>query len=226
MDKLNDVVPYGVACGNHDLTDGKKKSYTSRKFVDYYGPHKFKTYPWYGGASPSGFSSYQTFSGGGYKFLALEVTVAAPKEEIEWAKKVMADHPDLPVILTTHQMLNPKGQLGKGTAASGPDRQTPAHVWEQLIEPSLQIFLVICGHYHGEAYITKKTKAVQPVHVVLQDYQNDPHGGDGWLRIFTFRPDENKVDVQTFSPTLKEYRTAPSSQFSFAVDFKRLAGQK
>ena len=24
MDKLNDVVPYGVACGNHDLMDGKK----------------------------------------------------------------------------------------------------------------------------------------------------------------------------------------------------------
>ena len=79
----------------------------------------------------------------------------------------MAEHPDLPVILTTHQMLNPKGQLGKGTAASGPDRQTPSHVWEQLIEPSPQIFLVICGHYHGESYITKKTQAVQPVHVVL-----------------------------------------------------------
>jgi predicted MPP superfamily phosphohydrolase len=133
MDKLKGAVPYGVACGNHDLLDGKKKSYTSQKFVDYYGPHNFKKYPWYGGASPSGFSSYQTFSGGGIKFLALEVTVAAPKEEIVWAKKVMGDHPDLPVILTTHQMLNPKGELGKGTAASGPTRQTPSHVWEQLI---------------------------------------------------------------------------------------------
>ena len=93
--------------------------------MDYYGPHKFKKYPWYGGASPSGFSSYQTFSGGGYKFLAMEVTVDAPKAEIEWAKKVMAEHPDLPVILTTHQMLNPKGQLGKGTAASGPIDRRP-----------------------------------------------------------------------------------------------------
>ena len=226
MDKLNDVVPYGVACGNHDLTDGKKKSYTSRKFVDYYGPHKFKKYPWYGGASPSGFSSYQTFSGGGYKFLALELAVAAPKEEIQWAKKVMAEHPDLPVILTTHQMLNPQGQLGKGTAASGPTRQTPSHVWEQLIEPSPQIFLVLCGHYHGESHITKKTAASQPVHVVLQDYQDEANGGNGWLRIFTFRPDANKVDVQTYSPSLKEYKKGPSSEFSFAVDFKRLVGQK
>ena len=118
----------------------------------------------------------------------------------------MAEHPDLPIILTTHQMLNPKAQFGKGTAASGPDRQTPAHVWEQLIDPSPQIFLVICGHYHGEAYITKKTKADQPVHLVLQDYQDGPNGGDGWLRIFTFRPEQNKIDVQTYSPSLKEYK--------------------
>ena len=224
MDKLNNVVPYGVAVGNHDLLDGKKKSYKSLKFLDYYGPQRFKKYPWYGGASPSGFSSYQTFSAGGMKFLALELTVAAPKSEIEWAKRVIAEHPDLPVILTTHQMLDPKARLGKGTAVSGPDRQTPAHVWEQMIEPSPQVFLVICGHYHGEACITKTTKAAQPVHVVLQDYQDEANGGNGWLRIFTFRPEQNKIDVQTYSPSLDEYKKRPGSEFNFAVDFKKLAG--
>jgi hypothetical protein len=226
MDQLNGVVAYGVACGNHDLRDGKKNSFTSTKFVDYYGPKRFEKYPWYGGASPSGFSSYQTFTGGGIDFLALELTVAAPKTEIEWARKVIADHPDLPVILTTHQMLTPRGQIGKGTAASGPGRQTPSQVWDELIEPSPQVFLVLCGHHNGEAYTAKKTMAAQPVHVVLQDYQKEPHGGDGWLRIFTFCPDENKVDVKTYSPTLKKYKTEPASQFSFDVDFKRLAGGK
>ena len=220
MDKLNNVVPYGVACGNHDLKDGKK-GYTSLKFLDYYGPQKFK-YPWYGGASPSGFSSYQTFSGGGMKFLALELTVAAPMDEIEWAKKVIAEHPRLPVILTTHQMLDPQGQIPKTKAAGGTGRQPPTKVWKQLVEPSSQIFLVICGHYHGESYITKQTKAAQPVHVVLQDYQDEKNGGNGWLRIFTFRPDANKIDVQTYSPSLKEYKKAASSEFSFPVDFKKL----
>lgn len=226
MDKLNGVVPYGVACGNHDLKDSKKGSYTSTKFVDFYGPQRFQEHPWYGGASPSGFSSYQTFTGGGIKFLAMELAVAAPKEEIDWAKTVIAGHPDLPVILTTHQMLAPGAKMGKGTAASGPGRQTPPQVWEQLVAPSPQIFLVLCGHYHGEAYATKETQAAQSVHVVLQDYQNEPHGGDGWLRVFTFLPDANRVDVQTYSPTLNEYKTGPSSKFSFAVDFKRLVAVK
>ena len=58
--------------------------------------------------------------------------------------------------------------------------------------------------------------------VVLQDYQEQPHGGDGWLRIFTFRPAADKIDVQTYSPTLHEYKTGPKSAFSFAVDFQKL----
>jgi hypothetical protein len=222
MDKLNGVVPYGVATGNHDLKDGKK-GYTCRKFVDYYGPQRFQKYPWYGGASESRCSSCQIFSGGGYKFLAVELDVNAPKAEVEWTKKVIAEHPDLPVILTTHQMLTTKAHIGKSNVVKGSGRQTPSEIWEQLVEPTPQIFLVICGHYHGEAYLTQTTKAAQPVHVVLQDYQDEkPNGGNGWLRIYTFRPEQNKIDVQTYSPFLKEYKRGPKSEFAFAVDFAKL----
>ena len=222
MDKLDGVVPYGVACGNHDLKDGKKGGNSSRKFIEYYGPQHFKKHSWYGGASESGFSSYQTFSGGGYKFIALELAVAAPKAEIAWAKKIIAANPGTPVILTTHQMIDPKAAMGSKPAVGGHDRQLPAQVWEQFVDPSPQIFLVLCGHYHGESHITKKTQADQAVHVVLQDYQDEHNGGDGWLRIFTFRPDQNRIDVQTYSPTLNQYRKRSQSQFSLAVDFKRL----
>lgn len=223
MNKLAGVVPYGITVGNHDLRDGKKDSYTSRKFLDYYGPQQFKKYPWYGGASESGFTSYQFFTGGGIKFLALSLTVSAPKPEINWAKQIIANNPGLPVIVTTHQMLTPKAELGKSLAVNTPGRQSPPEVWEQLVEPSPRIFMVICGHYHGEAHITKATASGQTVHVILQDYQKDPNGGNGWLRIYTFRPDQNRVDIQTYSPTLDQYRKEPSSEFSLPLDFKRLS---
>jgi hypothetical protein len=222
MDKLNGVVPYGMASGNHDLLDDQKGD-TSRKFVEYYGPQRFKKYPWYGGASESGFSSYQIFCGGGYKFLALELDVNARLPEVEWAKNVIAQHPTLPVILTTHQMLTSKAKISKGAVIKGPGRQTPQQIWERLVMPAPQIFLVLCGHYPGgEAYSAKQTRAAQPVHVVLQNYQEQRHGGNGWLRIFTFHPANNKIDVQTYSPTLHEYKKGPKSEFSLPLDFKKL----
>ena len=61
------------------------------------------------------------------------------------------------------------------------------------------------------------------MHVFLQDYQKEPNGGNGWLRIFTFRPEHDRIDIQTYLPTLDQYKKDPPSEFSLAVDFKRLA---
>ena len=35
-------------------------------------------------------------------------------------------------------------------------------------------------------------------------------------------PRTNKIDVQTYSPSLKEYKKEPKSEFSLAVDFTKL----
>jgi hypothetical protein len=49
------------------------------------------------------------------------------------------------------------------------------------------------------------------VQQVVQDYQDGPNGGDGWLRYFTFKPAEDRIFGYTFSPTrnggLGEYDT-------------------
>jgi hypothetical protein len=57
------------------------------------------------------------------------------------------------------------------------------------------------GHYHGEARRNDNNSCGEPVHQILADYQDDPNGGDGWLRMMTFRPELNQVDVITYSPT-------------------------
>lgn len=219
---LDEVVPYGIACGNHDLMDGKKINYSCQNFVEYYGPQHFKKYPWYGGASESGFSSWQKFSGGGQSFLILHLAVNAPRPEMEWAKKVLADHPTQPAILVTHQLLTPKAVLGKSLAAKEPGRQNPVEIWDQLIKPSPQIFMVLCGHYHGEAYLAKKNAAGHPVHLILQDYQRDKNGGNGWLRILNFKPDQKKAEVQTYSPSLNKYQRDADSEFSFDLHLERV----
>lgn len=220
---LDDVVPYGIACGNHDLMDGSKDGFACRNFVKYYGPEHFRKYPWYGGASESGFSSWQRFSGGGRTFLILHLAVNAPEPEIVWAEKVLAGHPRLPAILVTHQLLTPRAALGRSLAAKGPDRRTPVEIWERLIDRSPQIFMVLCGHYHGEAYLAKKGRPGHRVHLILQDYQKDKNGGNGWLRLLHFRPELKKVEVQTYSPSLDKYERDADSEFSFGLHLQQLA---
>ncbi|MGA1265915.1 MAG: hypothetical protein ACO32J_01910, partial [Phycisphaerales bacterium] len=58
-----------------------------------------------------------------------------------------------------------------------------------------------------------------PVHEILADYQDDPNGGDGWLRIMKFDTFAGTIDVDTFSPTLQAIRTADESDFTLSVDF-------
>ena len=74
-------------------------------------------------------------------------------------------------------------------------------MWTQLISPNCNIDFVLNGHYHGEARRNDNNSCGEPVHQILADYQDDPNGGDGWLRMMTFRPELNQVDVITYSPT-------------------------
>ncbi len=56
------------------------------------------------------------------------------------------------------------------------------------------------------------------MHQVVQDYQDGPNGGDGWLRYFTFKPAENTIYAYTYSPTrnggLGQFDTDAQSQFT------------
>ena len=222
MHQLDGVVPFGVAFGNHDIQDAKG-GFTGRKFLDSFGPERFKKYKWYGGASVSGRSSYQEFFGGGYRFLALALAVDPSAEEIAWARRVIAADPWAPVILTTHQFLTPQGEVAQDAFVQEPGALAPREIWDRLVKDSPQIFMVLCGHYHGEASLVKKNDAGQDVHIILQDYQNAENGGNGWLRIIGFHPDKGRIEFQTYSPTLKQFQKGPKSAFSFDFDFKRLS---
>ena len=55
--------------------------------------------------------------------------------------------------------------------------------------------MVLNGHYPGEGRRTDNNACGDPVHQVLSDYQERSNGGDGWLRIMTFTPAENRIDI-------------------------------
>ncbi|NLT59576.1 MAG: hypothetical protein GXX88_02985, partial [Candidatus Hydrogenedentes bacterium] len=38
-------------------------------------------------------------------------------------------------------------------------------------------------------------------------YQGEENGGNGWLQVLRFVPEENTIRVEAFSPTLNQVRT-------------------
>ena len=130
-------------------------------------------------------------------------------------------YPTRKAIIATHLFLRDDGQRG-GILNRTTDGTAATTVWNTLIVPNCNVFLVLNGHYPGEANRTDTTSTnaacpTRAVHQLESDYQSRPNGGDGWLRYMTFKPSENKIYVYTYSPKLLQFETDPNSQF--VLDF-------
>ena len=83
---------------------------------------------------------------------------------------------------------------------------------------------MLCGHAAEEAHRTVTNNAGEPVFEILANYQGRANGGDGWLRKMTFEPDENEIEVYTYSPTLDQFETDADSRFTLSLDFDERFG--
>ena len=76
---------------------------------------------------------------------------------IAWATSVIEAYPGLPTIISTHDYLSPTAERLSGgfldfTLVDPENHNTPEQLFQKLIVPNDQIFLVLCGHYHGQAF--------------------------------------------------------------------------
>lgn len=225
-------VPYIVCSGNHDMGYSPQHRKTSHsrqsRFSTYFNPTRFTGNPLY---KPH-FSSdkklhfyeqgktenYYLFLGaGGMKFLILTLEFKPRDEALAWANRVVAQHSDYRTIIVTHAYL--KGANGQRT---GPDDylvkgNSGQSIWEKFVSQHKNIFLVLSGHAM-EGLMTSKGKHQNTVHQVQADYWYwdipEIKAGSGFLRIMTFRPSANTIDVQTYSPVTDRFLTRPKSKFS------------
>ena len=203
---LADGMPYGVVCGNHDQgEDADHELY----FNQYFGVDRFAGRSYYGGHfGDDNTNNYQLFSASGLDFLVmhLEWREVGDPEAMDWADEVLADHPDRIAIVVSHYVLN----IGNNFAGLG---QT---IYEVLRHHD-NFALLLGGHLPGEGRRTDEFDG-STVHTMLANYQNLANGGDGWLRILQFSPDNNEIRVFTYSPTRDEFDTDDASQFVLNYD--------
>jgi sulfur carrier protein ThiS len=58
----------------------------------------------------------------------------------------------------------------------------------------------------------------------LTDYQIEPVGGNGWLRLYQFYPSQNEIRALTYSPYLNQYDTSTYGQFVLSLDMSITPG--
>lgn len=231
MDILDGQLPYSACLGNHDTHTMYEKYDGAAEFLYFFGPGRYSGYSWYGGSDRKGWSHYQIFEADGRQWLHLNLEFCPDDETLKWAQDVLDANPTLPAIYSTHAYISdaeedpndptsaPKwSTISNNTIASnGGEAQ-----WKHFIYNNDQIFLVLCGHHSGddgESLLIAPNAYGNDVIQVCQDYQKYDNGGNGWMRLFELDADNDVINVTTYSPTLNDYMTDETSQFSLSLDF-------
>ncbi|MEC0089234.1 S-layer homology domain-containing protein [Paenibacillus macquariensis] len=231
----NYSVPFGYLAGNHDVNESKwdDQRDPDENFMKFLQPSTYMAdIPGFQGVSDSGYCSYFIFEGAGKQYLALFLDWRTSDASIAWAQKVLKDHPGLPAMVFTHQLLNVE-EDGKTAFI------TPEHgqkLWDDLIKKNDQIFLAVNGHHHGSAHMIKKNNNGKDVLMMLVDFQGAYMGGNGWLPLLNFDMKKNEINVSTFSPWVTnipedertefdmERLTDVNNQFTVKMNFENRFG--
>jgi hypothetical protein len=196
-------LPHSVALGNHDFDTVSDKS-ASTRFEQFFGPQRYAGQSWFLGASPDDRNFAQVFTHSGQPFLHVALEWRASDSALAWAMEVLRAHPRVPTILSTHEHLQVGNPGPRSTGGQTPDSggdNSAVDVFEKLVEPFPQVFLVLSGHFHGNGRRTSVTRLGRTVHEVLADFQSDPNGGNGWMQLLRFHLDRAELTFETFSPT-------------------------
>ena len=90
-------------------------------------------------------------------------------------------------------------------------------MWWKLVRKYPNIHLVLSGHVvQGDGTGRRMDLGLNGnlVNQILSDYQSDPLGGGGYLRIMRISPSLNRVSVTSYSPYLDTFKTDDHNQFT------------
>jgi hypothetical protein len=166
-------------------------------------------------------------SAGPWLVIAIEF---GPRDAVlAWADRVAKRYPSTPALLVTHgyldsddrrydhrsaspQRWHPYLYLGEGAAGGTNDGE---EIWQKVVAPNRNIAFVLCGHDLGDGVgrLTSVRDDGSRVHQLLANYQTEPQGGLGYLRLMNFLPSQRRVTVQTYSPLLDRFKTDPANDF-------------
>jgi hypothetical protein len=242
--KLDNVVPYILCVGNHDIEISDDWYNDSRysQFNSWFAPNKnpltenllVEMFTNASGVKTMENALYQFTSPHGVQFLICSLEFNPRNVVVQQTSRILQQekYQDHKCIILTHSYLQSDNQRVKKESYLLKDVTYGEELWKELIAPSTNIEMVICGHIAGKShrehvgYRIDENAVNKSVHQILFNAQwegggPNGNGGDGWIRILEFLPDKRTVKIKTFSPLFaispetreRSFRTENYDQF-------------
>ncbi len=204
-------IPYVLCLGNHDTeavgvnTGSAASNVPGATHLNLRKTTKFNTYfpvsrlMGQKGRFEEGKSdnAYYTFKAGGLDWLIVSLEFCARKEPVDWAGKVVAEHPNHNVIILTHYHLNGNGDIAELNAGYGD--LSPYEIYDMLIKKHPNILMVLSGHTGSSTWRNDRGDNGNRIYQILTDYQHE-NFGDGYIRLLEINPERRFLSGKVYSP--------------------------
>jgi len=234
--RLDGKMPYALALGNHDFGLNGKTNDRTTMANDYFPVSRFKKMPTFGGTMEPGKidNTFHTFKAGGKNYIVISLEFGPRNEALEWANQIVKKYPNHKVIILTHAYLYSDSTRNDWQIAGKDEKYNPheykisktattindgQEMWDKLVKKHPNIFMTINGHVlnDGLGYRVDKGDNGNNVHQMLVNFQMLPVGGEAWLRILSFMPDDKTVEVRDYSPLYEEFNAGEENKYTITL---------
>jgi hypothetical protein len=233
--KLDHVVPYVLAAGNHDM--GEVPKLANNRNTDLFNQY----FPFIHMSKLEGFrdvyekdkmeNAWYVFKTKKIQWLVLNLEFGPRNKVLDWANQLVSQHPDKVIILNTHAYLYSDNthhgpghkwlpqQYGIGKDTAKEEVNDGVGIWNKLVKLHPNIRFVFSGHVlnSGVGTLISYNDHGYAVYQMLANYQQGVegsiNGGNGWLRIVDVGFKKNVINVKTFSPFINQYLEHPAHEF-------------
>lgn len=225
ISKLNGVIPYSVARGNHD----KLADFNSAFSNGYYETTV-------DGCMTEGdlTNTYRYLTVGGVDYLILTLDFASNSSVLAWVDSVAEAHPDHRIIITTHAYMYRDGTTIDAGDLYPPsyytdyeDAQNGDQMWEKCFSKHANIIMVLSGHDPWQHIVYRQDRGEQgnTVTQMLIDaqYVDKNIGSTAMVAMFYFSNDSNTLTVRYYSVAKDCYGSVASQ---FTLDLNILSGEE
>lgn len=198
-------IPYSLAIGNHDTQatgpggaardpkNTRKLQRDTTTFNDYFSAAD------YGGVSGAFEKGkvdnvYSLYEAGGRQWMVLVLELWPRESVVDWAKSVVADHPDANVVVVTHDYLDPNGGIEQ---SAGYGDTSPQSLYDELISQYANVRMVLSGHVGVTAHRTDTGKHGNKIYSFMTTIHS---GNSNPVRLFTVDTKAGTLKTRVYAP--------------------------